>query len=319
MSCSNGSKSFWSLAKNISQNFCRSTFPPLTSNNEIISTSIGKAELFAKQFAENSTLVPPANFPLPSIDPVPYRMSEIIFRVRQVQRILLSLDTKKSSGLDGIPAIVLKRCAPELAPILTRLFQLSYDKGVFPDSWKIARVQPVPKKGSKSLPSNYRPISLLSVVCKVMEKCINSQILKYLEKHKLIHDRQYGFRQQRSTADLLAFVGHHWNRSLEFHGESQIVALDISKAFDQVWHAALLNKLPSYGLSPKLCVWIGGFLSNRRISVVVDGHSSNFHPINSVLAPTLFLLYIDDLLSATTNPIHSYADDSTLHSIIQSP
>ena len=146
-----------------------------------------------------------------------------------------------------------------------------------------------------------------------------------MEKHKLIHDRQYGFRQQRSTADLLAFVGHHWNRSLEFHGESQVVALDISKAFDQVWHAALLNKLPSYGLSPKLCAWIGGFLFNRRISVVVDGQSSNFHPINggvpqgSVLTPTLFILYINDLLSAITNPIHSYADDSTLHSNIQSP
>ena len=95
--------------------------------------------------------------------------------------------------------------------------------------------------------------------------------------------------------------------------------------FNQVWHVALLNKLPSYGLSPKLCAWIGGFLSNRRISVVVDGHSSNFHPINagvphgSVLAPTLFLLHINDLLSATTNLIHSYADDSSIHSNIQSP
>ena len=153
-----------------------------------------------------------------------------------------------------------------------------------------------------------------------MEVSINTQLLKHLEQHKLIHDRQYGFRHKRSTADLLSFVTNSWNKSLELHGESQIVALDISKAFDQVWHDALLNKLPSYGLPPKLCVWTSNFLSNRTLSVVVDGYCSAFHNINagvlqgSVLAPTLFLLHINDLLSATKNPIHSFADDSTLHS-----
>ena len=322
LSCPNGSKSFWSLAKNISKNFCQSTFPPLISDNEIVSTSKGKADLFAKQFAANSTLITPAHFSVPTIDPVPYHMADIKFKVKQVQKLLLSLDTNKSSGQDGIHAIVLKKCAPELAPILTRLFRTSYNMGIFPENWKTARVQPVPKKGSKSIPSNYRPISILSVICKVMEKVINSRILKYLERHKLIHDRQYGFRQQRSTADLLTLVTHSWYKSLELHGESQIVSLDISKAFDKVWHAALLNKLPSYGLPVKLCTWIGSFLSGRRISVVVDGHSSDLYSINagvpqgSVLAPTLFLLHINDLLGSCKNPIHSYADDSTLHSSI---
>jgi retron-type reverse transcriptase len=153
-----------------------------------------------------------------------------------------------------------------------------------------------------------------------MEVSVNTQLLKHLEQHNLIHDRQYGFRHKRSTADLLSFVTNTWNKSLELHGESQIVALDISKAFDQVWHDALLNKLPSYGLPPKLCNWTSSFLSNRTLSVVVDGYCSSFHTINagvpqgSVLAPTLFLLHINDLLSATNNPIHSFADDSTLHS-----
>ena len=318
--CSNGSKSFWTLAKTIGQNFCKSSFPPLTFENEIISTSKGKAELFAKHFAANSTLSPPLNHPLPTVASVQSKMSEVTFKVRQVKRILSTLNIKKSCGLDGIPAVVLKNCAPELAPVLTRLFRLSYEKGIFPDGWKAARVQPIPKKGSKTLPNNYRPISLLSTLSKVMEKLLNSQILNYLEKHKLINDRQYGFRHKRSTADLLTFVTHSWNKSLEYHGESQVIALDISKAFDQVWHEALLNKLPSYGLPPKLCLWISSFLSNRRISVVVDGHSSGFYPINSgvpqgsVLAPTLFLLHINDLLSSTTNSIHSFADDSTLHS-----
>nr|CAH7760777.1 unnamed protein product [Callosobruchus chinensis] len=105
---------------------------------------------------------------------------------------------------------------------------------------------------------------------------------------------------------------------------AHVVALDISKALDQLWHASLLNKLPSYGLPVKLCDWLAHFLSGRKINVVVDGFSSSFHNINagvpqgSVLAPTLFLLHINDLLSSTTNPIHSFADDSTLHAGIMS-
>ena len=156
-------------------------------------------------------------------------MPDVKFKVKQVRKILVNLDENKASGLDGIPAVVLKKCAPELAPILTRLFQISYDCGIFPIGWKTARVQPIPKKGSKTLPTNYRPISILSVVSKVMEKYLNIEILKYLETNKLIHDRQYGFLNRRSTADLLSFVSHTWNKSIEFHGETRVVALGISK------------------------------------------------------------------------------------------
>nr|CAH7767055.1 unnamed protein product [Callosobruchus chinensis] len=157
-----------------------------------------------------------------------------------------------------------------------------------------------------------------------MEKCVNPELMKYLELDHLINDRQYGFRHQRSTGDLLAYVTHVWNKLIHSFGEAHVVALDISKAFDQLWHASLLNKLPSYGLPVKLCGWLADFLSRCRITVVVDGFSSSFHNINagvpqgSVLAPTLFLLHINDLLSSTTNSIHSFAADSTLHAGIMS-
>ena len=87
----------------------------------------------------------------------------------------------------------------------------------------------------------------------------------------LLSDHQYGFRNGRSTGDLLAYTSHIWSLTLEKFGESQAVALDISKAFDRVWHHGLLNKLPSYGLPTKLCNWISSFLSNRHIRVTVDG------------------------------------------------
>nr|CAH7717054.1 unnamed protein product [Callosobruchus chinensis] len=157
-----------------------------------------------------------------------------------------------------------------------------------------------------------------------MENCVNQELMKYLELHQLINNRQYGFRHQRSTGDLLAYVTHVWNKLIHSFGEAHVVALDISKAFDQLWHASLLNKLPSYGLPVKLCDWLADFLSGRKITVVVDGFSSSFHNINagvpqgSVLAPTLFLLHINDLLSSTTSSIHSFADDSTLHAGIMS-
>ncbi|CAH1979970.1 unnamed protein product [Acanthoscelides obtectus] len=184
--------------------------------------------------------------------------------------LLLSLDINKASGPDLIPAI--------LAPVLSRLFPVSYESGTFLENWKFAH------------------------------KCINRELLDYLECHSLISDRQYGFRHQRSTGDLLAYVTQLWSKLIQSHGEAHVVALDITKAFDQLWHAALLSKLPSYGLPEKFCRWFSSSSHNVNAGV----------PQGSVLAPTLVLLYISDLLSCTINPIHSFADDSTLHAGIHS-
>ncbi|CAH2001397.1 unnamed protein product [Acanthoscelides obtectus] len=193
---------------------------------------------------------------VPSIQRVPYTMWEVTFRHKTVRRVLLSLGINKTSGPALIPGIVLKRCAAELAPVLSCLFQMSYESGTFPENWKFAHVQPNPKNGSKTDPYNSRPIALLSVISKVMERCINRELLDYLEQ--------------------------------------------------------------------KLCRWVSDFISGRKISVLIDMFSSSSQNVNagvpqgSVLAPTLFLLHINDLLSCTINPIHSFADDSTLHAGIQS-
>ncbi|CAK1580278.1 unnamed protein product [Parnassius mnemosyne] len=148
-----------------------------------------------------------------------------------------------------------------------------------------------------------------------MEFIINCQLMRYLEDHQLISDRQYGFRRGRSAGDLLVYLTRRWAEVVQSKGEALAVILDIAKAFDRVWHKVLLSKLPSYGLPEKLCNWITSFLADQCIKVVVDGACSDYKPINAgvpqgcVLSPTLFLLHINDML--LTGNIHCYADDST--------
>ena len=247
-------------------------------------------------------------------------MSPIKFSTRKVQKVLLQLNTSKSSGPDGLPAIVLKSCAPELAPILNRLFQLSYNLGIFPSSWKLAQIFPIPKEGDKSDPSNYRPIAITSLIFKTMETIITKQLLAFLETNNLLSDHQYGFRQARSTGDLLAYALHSWSSALESYGESRVISLYISKAFDRVWHKGLFAKLPMFGLHHSLIKWISSFLSGRAIAIRVNDYLSKPHSINSgvpqgsVISPVLFILFIDDLLCSKPSSIFSFADDTYLSS-----
>ena len=311
------------MAKNITKNFCESSIPPLVKDDgTIASDSKSKAEIFAQMFSSNLILDDnnkiPENYPISE-----HTMPKIKFTSRNVRKTLQNLKEGKANGPDNIPAIVLKTCAQELAPVLTKLFKLSLKSTSFPSSWKHARVCPVPKKGSSSNPANYRPIALTSLLSKTMESIINQQILKHLESNCLISDHQYGFRKARSTGDLLSYVTHMWHSALESFGETRVVALDISKAFDKVWHKGLLAKLPMYGINSELISWIENFLLDRSIEVCIDGVSSDSFSINSgvpqgsIVSPTLFLLFINDLLQSTKNPLHSYADDSTLHNSSQ--
>ena len=170
-------------------------FPSTKNNSDSSSTTpLSKANLFASIFASNSNLddqgVQPHHF-----SPFKFTMSPIKFSTRKVSQTLLQLDTSKYKGPDGISAIVPKTCAPELAPILNKLFQLSYTLGTFPTSWKQAHVLPIPKKGAKSNPFNYRPIAITSLISKTRETIITKQLLTFLETNNLLSDHQYGFEK----------------------------------------------------------------------------------------------------------------------------
>ena len=174
--------------------------------------------------------------------------------------------------------------------------------------------------GESSTAKNYGPVSLLSVVSKVFQKLVNNRIVDHLEKCDLFSDFQYGLRSCRTTADLLTVVSDRIARAFNRSGATRAVALDISKAFDRVSHAGLLHKLKSYGISGQIFGLISSFLSNRRLQVFLDGKSSQEYPVNagvpqgSILGPTLFLLYINDLPDDVICEIGIYADDTTLYS-----
>ena len=240
---------------------------------------------------------------------------------KMVIKVVMNLDFSKASGPDCIPVVVLKNCEPELSYILTELFNKCLKESCFPDYWKVLSVVPVFKNiGESSTAKNYRPVSLLSVVSKVFEKLVNNRIVDHLEKCGVFSDFQYGFRSSRSTADLLTVVSDRIARAFNRSGATQAVTLDISKAFDRVWHAGLLHKLTSYGIPGQIFGLISSFLSNRRLRVVLDGKSSQEYPVNagvpqgSILGPTLFLLYVNDLPDDVICDIAIYADDTTLYS-----
>ena len=172
--------------------------------------------------------------------------------------------------------------------------------------------------GKRSTAKNYHTVSLLSVVSKVHEKLINNRIVDHLENCGLFSDFQYGFRSSGSTADLTV-VSDRIARAFNRSGATRAVAFYISKAFGRVWHAVLLHKLKSYGISGQIFGLISSFLSNKELCVVLDGKSSQEYLVNagipqgSVLGPTLFLLYNNDLPDVICN-IAIYADDTTLYS-----
>ena len=174
--------------------------------------------------------------------------------------------------------------------------------------------------GERSTAKNYRPVSLLPVVSKGFGKLVNNRIVDHLENCGLFSDFQYGFRSSRSTADLLTVASDRIARAFNRSGATRAVALDISKAFDRVWHAGLLHKLKSYGISGQILSLISSFLSNRQLRVVLDGKFLQEYPVNagvpqgSILGPTLFLLYINDLPDDVIYNIGIYADDTTVDS-----
>ena len=212
----------------------------------------------------------------------------------------------------------------QLAPSITIIFQKSVDSGRLPKDWLNANIAPVFKKGDRHLPENYRPVSLTSVLSKLLEHIVCRHMLKHFERHNILTSLNHGFRAGYSCETQLAVTIEDLTTSFDRGTQTDIAILDFSKAFDTVPHNKLLHKLQAYGICGNLHTWIQSFLCNRHMKVVVEGESSNEVTVDSgvpqgtVLGPLLFLCHINDLPDAVKSQVRLFADDCLLYREVKS-
>ena len=244
----------------------------------------------------------------------------------EIKTIISSLCKSKSSGPNSIPTFLLHLLKDEIATPLNNIFNLSLRLGVHPDILKVSKTIPIFKKGSRLLVSNYRPISLLSNLNKILEKIVHSRVYEFLEEYKCIYSLQFGFRKKHSTNHALIQITETIRQALDDKKFACGIFVDLQKAFDTVNHDILIAKLEHYGIRGTANDWFSSYLKNRSQFVSILGYDSTTKPIShgvpqgSVLGPLLFLIYINDLHHAIKNSkVYHFADDTNLLNISNSP
>ena len=314
-------KSWWKLVKRVmNPNQKQSSIPSLSSGGKTIVNPLEKADLLNNHFADICT-VADDHIPLePDYQFDGEVLSTIEFTPDNVYTELNNLDTSKGPGPDNLSPIVLKRLAASLCYPVSILYQKEINECKHAILWKTSNVAPIPKPGDPCLPQNYRPISLLSILGKVMERIVFKQVYSHIAPY--LTPLQSGFLPNHSTVTQLLEIQHLIFNSLDKKQEVLFCFCDISKAFDRVSHRALINKLKRFGIAGNLLCWFKDYLTKRKQRVCIDGISSSWRdilagvPQGSILGPLLFLIFINDIVEDINCLIRLFADDTAL--ILQS-
>jgi len=235
-----------------------------------------------------------------------------------ILHLLNKINPSKAAGIDNVAGKFLKEGATVLAMPLTQICNLSITSSTFPDKCKLAKLRPLFKKGPTTDPKNYRPISLLPLVSKIIEKVIHDQTVKYLDDNDIIYKYQSGFRSKHSTNSCLSYLCNKVQQGFEKGMLTGMILIDLQKAFDTIDHKIFLKKIRCLGFSDSAIKWFKSYLENRTFLVQVEDSFSGLGdlgcgvPQGSILGPLLFLLYVNDMSQAVTCDILLYADDSCL-------
>ena len=231
---------------------------------------------------------------------------------------LISINSNKAAGMDNISGKFLKEGAKFLALPLSQICNLSIKLSVFPNECKLAKLKPLYKKGSRTVPKNYRPVSLLPIISKVIEKVIHEQVQHYLDREKIIFKYQSGFRKNHSTDTCLSYLTDKILNWFDQGFLTGLIAIDLQKAFDTIDHTILLEKMVFFGFSNGVISWFQSYLADRSFFINLEDSFSTKGditcgvPQGSILGPLLFLLYINDMPLAVNSEIYLYADDTCL-------
>ena len=240
--------------------------------------------------------------------------------VPEVKRLLKQTDSKISDVPELIPARLIKDCAHELAPSITHLVNVILETSTIPNDFKIDSISAIYRGGEKNQLSNYRPITVLPILSKIMEKCIYNQLTVYLEKNNLLSSRQFGFRKDKSTELAATLFFDDVHRAMDRGELTGTIFIDLSKAFDTVSHSVLLSQLPAYGICGREKELFSDYLFNRWQYVQYKSSVSKNKPVytgvpqGSILGPMLFILHFNDAQQQLIRcEIITYADDTIIY------
>ena len=250
------------------------------------------------------------------------RLSSVRFSQDDIAKIIQNLDPNKAHGHDNMSIRMLKICGSSIYKPLEVIFKQCIETGFFPSEWKKANIVPIHKKGDKQTLENYRLVSLLPICGKILERLMFNEMFNFSIENKLISSNQSDFKPGDSCINQLLSITHEIYKSFDVGLEVRSVFLDISKAFDKVWHDGIIYKLTQNGVSENLLNLLEDFLKERKQRVVLNEQVSTWKNINagvprgSILGPLLFLIYINDSTEGLTTSVTLFADDTSLFSVV---